>query len=266
VPAAVTGERCSFISWIVQPARPSAAEPACWPRRQRGRYRPSQRPTSRGEQEPRARVGVEHDLDRHPLHDLGEVPRRVVRRQQREGAAGARRPAFHTPGQGEIGKRVHGDGRRIALPDVGHLGLLEIGGDPDVRQRHHRDHLRADIDELTDAHLTLPDQPVGRRHDSRVLEIVAGKLHLRLRRLDLRGKLLFLDVEARQLSLLLIELRIVELQLGRSALLVGFGLFEELLRSGELAQHEIALALRLERVAIEVCGRRRNGRIRLTDQ
>ena len=72
--------------------------------------------------------------------------------------------------------------RRLAEPHVGHLGLLVIRDHPDVRQRHDGDHLRADIDELAGPHLALADQPVGRRHDARVAQVVRGERDLRLGR------------------------------------------------------------------------------------
>ena len=45
---------------------------------------------------------VQRDLHRNTLHDLGEIARRVVGRQQREGAAGAGRPAVDMAGQHEV--------------------------------------------------------------------------------------------------------------------------------------------------------------------
>ncbi len=108
------------------------------------------------------RIRIEHDLDRHTLHHLGEVAGGVVRRQQRERAAGAGRPAVDMAGQRQIRKSIDRDARGVAETHVGHLRLLVVRDHPDLRQRHHRDHLCADIDELALADLAQADQPVRR--------------------------------------------------------------------------------------------------------
>ena len=68
------------------------------------------------------------------------------------------------PGELEIREGVDRDPGRLADPDVGHLGLLEVRGDPEVGQRQDGDHLRADIDELAEPHLPLrrPARPPAR--------------------------------------------------------------------------------------------------------
>ena len=117
-------------------------------------------------------------------------------------------------GELEIGEGVDGDPGRLAKPDVGHLGLLVIRDHPDVRQRHDRDDLRADIDELAEAHLPLPDQPIRRGENARVTQIVGRERDLGLGRLDLRLELLLLDVDRRQRRLLLVELSLIQPPLG----------------------------------------------------
>ena len=145
----------------------------------------------------------------------------------------------------EVRKGIDSDGCGISHPNICHLGLLEIGDDPNVRQRYHGDDLGADIDELTGANLTLADRPVYRGHDLRVVQIIARKIHLCLRGTHLCFQLLFLDIEAGEQGLLLVELRAVELQLSLGPLLVVFGLFEQLLSSGK-SGHQVALALRFQ--------------------
>ena len=71
----------------------------------------------------------EGDAHRDPLHDLGEVAGRVVRRQQRElRARGGRNRRHHALTDPPV-ERVDGDVDLLARLDVAELGLLEIGVD-----------------------------------------------------------------------------------------------------------------------------------------
>ena len=155
-------------------------------------------------------------------------------------------------GELEIREGVDGDPGRLAEPDVGHLGLLVIRDHPDVGQRHDRDDLGADIDELAEAHLPLADQPIRRRQDARIAQVVGRERDLGLGRLDLRLELLLLDVDRRQRRLLLVKLSLVQPPLGNGPLGVVVGLLDQLLRAGDSGPQEVALALVLELVAQDV--------------
>ncbi len=169
-------------------------------------------------------------------------------------------------GKDKVGEGIDRHPGGIAETHVGHLRLLVVGDHPDPRQRHHRYHLGADIDELTGPDLTLAHQPVRRRDDAGIIHVVAGQGHLRLRRLDLGPKLVLLHVQTRQQSLLLIELSIVELELGSGAPFVGVRLLDQLLGSGDTGLQQFALTLRLQLITHQVGLGRHDGRLGLTDQ
>ena len=141
---------------------------------------------------------------------LVKLPVALSGGSRREGAARPRRPTVHVASELEIGKGVDSHPGRLADADVGHLGFLEVRERPDVRQRKDGDHLRADIDELAEAHLPLAHEAIGGRQNSRIAQIVRGERDLRFRRVDLGAKLLLLNVDRRQRRLLLVELRFVQ--------------------------------------------------------
>src|SRR5689334_12275667 len=65
--------------------------------------------------------GIDDNLDRDALDDLGEVAGRVVGRQQREGLAARRRQAVDTARDDDAREHVDLDRDRLAGPDVGEL-------------------------------------------------------------------------------------------------------------------------------------------------
>ena len=109
--------------------------------------------------------GSSSDLHRHALHDLGEVAGRVLRRQQRELRAGARREALDRAGIVMAGKAVDVD-RRPAGPASCRpsLRLLEVGDQIDVASHRHDGQTRAGLHELADATVRSPTTPsIGAR-------------------------------------------------------------------------------------------------------
>ena len=108
-------------------------------------------------------AGVEHDLHRDALHDLGEVAGRVVGRQQREFLAARRRDAVDMAVEGHAGKGVDRDSDRLAGMDIGELRLLVVGDDIGRRQRHHRHQLCPRLHILADAQRAVADDAVDRR-------------------------------------------------------------------------------------------------------
>ncbi len=172
----------------------------------------------------------------------------------------------HVAGEREIGKGVNSDASRLADPDVGHLGFLVVRSHPDVGQRDDGDHLRADIDELAEPHLPLTHQTIRRGEDSRVAQVVRGERNLRLRGLDLRPDLLFLNIDCRQRGLLLIELGVVQPPLRDGSFRVGVSLFDQLLRAGDSGPQQVVLALVLELVAQHVGLGRVDSRLSLANK
>src|SRR5947209_8688375 len=66
---------------------------------------------------------IRPDAHRDPLHDFGEVPRRVVGRQQRELGSRRGREALHPPGEVSTGIGIHRKVDRVARRHVCGLGL-----------------------------------------------------------------------------------------------------------------------------------------------
>jgi len=104
---------------------------------------------------------VQDDLDGNALHDLGEVARGVIGREQGEGAPGARRPALDMACENEIGEGVDGDACGLTDAHIRHLRLLVVRDHPDIGQRDDGNDLRADVDELAGADLALADETIG---------------------------------------------------------------------------------------------------------
>jgi len=80
--------------------------------------------------------GSSRNAHRQPLHDLDPVARsRFLRRQQGEGAAGARRQPDHAAViEGRAAIKVGAQRDRLADADIAQLRLLEVRVDPDVDQ------------------------------------------------------------------------------------------------------------------------------------
>src|SRR6266545_5600594 len=73
---------------------------------------------------------IQMSADGNPLHNLGEVARGVVGRQQRELRARGRRQALDVPAEMHALVRIHRNVSGVAGRHVGRLGFLEIRRDP----------------------------------------------------------------------------------------------------------------------------------------
>ncbi|GAE55979.1 hypothetical protein XPR_2614 [Xanthomonas arboricola pv. pruni MAFF 301420] len=82
--------------------------------------------------------------------------------------------------QTRIVQRIHGEAGALPDADLGHLGFLEIGHDPQ-RVRHQRHQLRAIGDVGALAHAELAELAIARGQDARVVQIDLRQLHGRLR-------------------------------------------------------------------------------------
>ena len=126
----------------------------------------------------------EDDLDRHALDDLGEVAGGVIGRQQGELGARGRREAVDGAEQGlaRHGVDLHAD--VLARLQVGQLGFLEVGGQPDVLL-HDGGQLLARLDALAHLDGALADAAGDRRDDAVVAELLLGVLQLHAQHVDL---------------------------------------------------------------------------------
>ena len=189
-------------------------------------------------------IAVEHDLDRHPLHDLDVVAGRVLRRQQREGGAAAGLEALHLAAEDMAGICVDIDVDRIADPHLADLGFLVIGGDPDLI-RHQRHQRLADLDIVAERDGLVRDAAGHRGADHGVGEVEARLLHLRRRRAHAGFGRLDLCLVKRQLGLARRDLLLRSSEIGRVAARRRRVVVELLARyrqPAHLAQHLVALA------------------------
>src|ERR1700687_3129263 len=102
-------------------------------------------------------AGVDRDLDAHAgaqrktvpnlaegkphrdaLHPLDAVAGAIWRGQPRKYRAAGGRQRRDFGGDGAVRIGVDGDLRRIAFPDIGELGLLDVGLDVEIVRRHQR--------------------------------------------------------------------------------------------------------------------------------
>ena len=84
------------------------------------------------------RQAVEHDLYRNPLHDLDEIAGGVLRGQQARLRAPVVPEMESTRPGIRLAVHIHFDFGALSGMDICQLRLLEIGGHPDVMERHHR--------------------------------------------------------------------------------------------------------------------------------
>ena len=69
---------------------------------------------------------IERDLHRNSLDDLGEIPRRVIRRKQGELRSAGRGYLCNLPVEHHSGKLIDRDIGDVALSDIGQLRLLVV--------------------------------------------------------------------------------------------------------------------------------------------
>ena len=108
------------------------------------------------------------DPHRQALHDLHEVAGRVFRRQQRQRRAGPHREAGDAALEAlRAAVHVHVQVDRLADPQVGELRFLEVGIDPDFRQRAHGHQALAGDDVVPGIHVAARDDAVDLRRRRR---------------------------------------------------------------------------------------------------
>src|SRR5690606_12084405 len=104
----------------------------------------------------------DRDLDRYPLHHLGEIAGGIVRRQQAELGTGSREQAVDVALYRLVIKGIKLQGHRLASAHALYLGFLEVGLHPQVTGRHDRQQVIAGLHVLADAHAALAN-PAGYR-------------------------------------------------------------------------------------------------------
>src|SRR5580704_10992199 len=119
-------------------------------------------------------AGLENNLYRDSLYYFYVVAGGILRRKQTEEGARGTGDAVHVAFQGLAG-RIHMDFRSLSDAHVPELGLFEIGGNPDVIERHHREELLAGLNVQPDDHRFIYFTS-DRRNNFGVLEIELGLL------------------------------------------------------------------------------------------
>ena len=130
---------------------------------------------------------IEQNAHRHALHDLDPVAGGVLRRQQRKGAAAAGGDADQVAViRDAAAVQIGAHGHRLAGAHALELHFLEVGIDPHIVERHHRQQRRARRDPLADLHGALGDDAAHRRGELGAMQGERGVAHGRGRGQHLR--------------------------------------------------------------------------------
>src|SRR5271155_1486034 len=127
----------------------------------------------------------EVDANWNPLHDLDVVAGRVLRREQAESLTRRRAQTIYISFEG-VAQRIDVDIDRLPRLHPAQLVFLEVGGNPDVVERHHCEQRFAWLNALSRLDAFLADHPSHRRSDFGVAVIEQGLIELSLRLLNFR--------------------------------------------------------------------------------
>ena len=121
------------------------------------------------------------DADRQPLHDLDEVARGVLRRQQCEGRSGPHREAGD-PAVEHLPVAVHVDIEIDGLADaqIAQLRLLEIGVDPDLVERADRHQALPDLNIVAGVDVAARDDAIDLGDDVAIAKVELGQSEIAL--------------------------------------------------------------------------------------
>src|SRR5258705_2515866 len=117
--------------------------------------------------------GIEGNLYRNSLHNLGEIARRIVRREQRELRSACRSNFDNFSMEHDTGKRIDPDIGHVAGSDIGKLSLLEVRLNPDVTFDQ-IDDLHPGRNQLALLDVPFTNRPSRGRHDPGVTKIYLG--------------------------------------------------------------------------------------------
>jgi hypothetical protein len=119
---------------------------------------------------------IELNANRDALHNLGEISRRVLRRQHIELGARCRREAGDTAAEHLAGQYVGLDRSRQSRPHSAELTFFEVGVDPQAARRHHRHQLRTDRGVAARPRTAIADRAVDRSAKLGVSEVQLGEV------------------------------------------------------------------------------------------
>src|SRR5437667_2366209 len=174
--------------------------------------------------------GIEHDLDRDSLRDLGEVARGVIGGEQGELRSTGGGNRLDVTVEDYTGKAIHRHLRPVACTDVPQLRLLIVRDDPDSLT-HQGDDLRTWTHQLACPNLSFSHHAIGRRHDPRVVEVDPSQLDCRLPCAHIRLELYLLSIQHRHLPALRLQLGLVAVQRCPKAFFIRHRLLELLVRA-----------------------------------
>src|ERR1700730_10942582 len=175
---------------------------------------------------------VEGDPNRDALNHLGEIAGGVVGRQQRKLRSAGRGDSLDAAVQPLAWESIDGhvDGLTRSYP--GQLGLLVVGDDVDVRQRHDIDEVAPDIDVVVRLNLPLTNDAVERCCDLGVPKLEPGRGQRGSGRRYIRRTLLLGPGQHLELMALRGDRGLAGTNVGLGAGVVGNRLFEFLPRAG----------------------------------
>src|SRR5439155_11571188 len=174
--------------------------------------------------------GIEHDLDRDSLRDLGEVAGGVIGGEQGELRSTGGGNRLDVTVEDYTGKAIHRHLRPVACTDVPQLRLLIVRDDPDSLT-HQGDDLRTWTHQLACPNLSFSHHAIGRRHDPRVVEVDPRQIDCRLPPAHIRLELRGLGIQYRHLPALCLEFRLAADQRCTEPLLIRHRLLELLSRT-----------------------------------
>src|ERR1700722_2104757 len=132
----------------------------------------------RSADEQRGLIGVvtdEIDADGQSLDHLDEIACRVLGRQQGQSRSGALgEPRYPALEDALVAVNVDDEIGRLPDAQVAQLRFLEVGVDPDFRERANRHQALADLDEIARIDIAAGDGPVDLRDDVGVTKIQLG--------------------------------------------------------------------------------------------
>ncbi|VVT31428.1 hypothetical protein SPHINGO391_520166 [Sphingomonas aurantiaca] len=129
---------------------------------------------------------LDADPDGHALHDLGEVARRILRRQHRELSPSSGRKAGNPTTQLGCIQRVHLDRDRLSDAHQRDLRLLEIGTDVELIGWNDRHQPGRRLDELAGACRLVRDDAIDAAADLDRTKVRRGACELRACGITLR--------------------------------------------------------------------------------
>src|SRR6202142_4104058 len=131
--------------------------------------------------------GIEGDLYRNSLNNLGEIASRIVRGEQSELRSACGRNFDNFSMEHDTGKRIDPDIGHVAGSDIGKLSLLEVSLNPDVTFDHIHD-LHPPRNKLALLDVPFTNRPSRGRDNRGVTQIYRGDKDCSFLGLNLRSE------------------------------------------------------------------------------